>query len=129
MNDTSPIDPRRRAQGLETYRQVYGDEAIVLDEGQSDFFDLMLSHLFAEVWSRPGLPVGLRRLLVIGVLAAQHRFDPLGIQFDRALAEQELTVAQLREVVIQLIPYVGYPVSADLYRVSESSIARYEAGR
>ncbi len=127
MTDPPPVEPERRARGLDTYREVYGADAVTLEAGQSDFFDLMLSHLFAEVWSRPGLGIGVRRLLVIGVLAAQQRFDPLGIQFDRALATGELTVEQVREVVIQLVPYVGYPTSNDLYRVSETSIASHQA--
>ncbi len=129
MSDSSPSGDERRQRGLETYRRVYGEDAFVMDEGRADFFDLMLSHLFGEVWSRPGLSTPVRRLLVIGVLAAQHRFEPLGLQFDRALAEEELDVDQLREVVIQLVPYVGYPVASDLYRVSETSIARHRAAR
>ena len=64
---------------------------------------------------------------MIGVLAAEQRFDPLGIQFDRALATGELTAEQVREVVIQLVPYVGYPSSNDLYRVSETAIATHRA--
>ncbi len=134
MNDESLAagsdDPEadRRARGLDMYRRVYGEDAVVLEEGQSDFFDLMMSHLFGEVWSRPALPVESRRLLVIGVLAAQHRFDTLGIQFLRTLTTGELTVEQVREVVVQLIPYVGYPSSSDLYRVSETAIATHLTG-
>ena len=104
------------------YRAVYGDDAVVFDAGTADFFDLMIDHLFAEVWTRPGLTIDARRLLVMGVLAAQHRFDTLGLQFERALESGALTVDQVREVGIQLIPYVGYPCSGDLYRVSEAAI-------
>jgi 4-carboxymuconolactone decarboxylase len=121
---TTP-DPERRARGLAVYREVYGDDAVVLEEGQSDFFDLMMSQLFGEVWARPALPIDARRLLVMGVLAAQHRFDTLGIQFSRALATGELDAEQVREVVIHLIPYVGYPSSSDLYRVGETAIASH----
>jgi 4-carboxymuconolactone decarboxylase len=119
----------RRSRGVEVYREVYGEDAIALDPGQSDFFDLMMSHLFGEVWARPALSTEARRLLVMGVLAAQHRYDTLGIQFARTLETGELTVEQVREVVIQLIPYVGYPSSSDLYRVSEGAIAAHLAGR
>jgi 4-carboxymuconolactone decarboxylase len=124
MAESDP-DEDRRAKGLSVYRQVYGDDAIALEAGQSDFFDLMLEQLFGEVWSRPGLSISERRLLVIGVLAAQHHFTTLGVQFARALDAGELTVEQVREVVIQLIPYVGYPSSTDLYRVSEGAIATH----
>ena len=128
-DEPTGIDPARRARGLAVYREVYGDDAVVLDEGQSDFFDQMLAHLFGEVWGRPGVEIPARRLLVIGVLAAQHRYEQLGIQFRRALDTAELDIAQVREVVIQLIQYVGYPSSSDLYRVSETAIAQYKAAQ
>lgn len=116
----------RRERGVAKYREVYGDEAFVMEAGQSDFFDIMMEQLFGEVWSRPGLAIDARRLLVMGVLAAQHRFDTLGIQFGRTLGNGELTEEQVREVVIHLIPYVGYPSSSDLYRVSEAAIAAHK---
>ena len=124
--DTRPVDDdERRALGLDVYRQVYGDDAVIFEPGQADFFDLMMGHLFGEVWARPALAIDARRLLVMGVLAAQHRFDILGLQFSRTLANGELSVEQVREVAIQLIPYIGYPSSGDLYRVSETAIATH----
>jgi 4-carboxymuconolactone decarboxylase len=117
----------RRARGAATYRAVYGDDAVVIPPGASDFFDLMIDQLFAEVWSRPALDIPTRRLLVMGVLAAQHRFDVLQLQFRRALDAGELTVEQVREVVIQLVPYVGYPSSGDLFRIGETAVAEHLA--
>ncbi len=75
------------------------------------------------MWTRPGLEIDQRRLLVMGVLAAQAKWDTLQIQFARALTTGDLDVEQVREVVIHLIPYVGYPSSSDLFRVSETAIA------
>jgi 4-carboxymuconolactone decarboxylase len=118
-----------RARGAEVYRAVYGDDATVFDEGAADFFDLMISHLFGEVWARPALSIAERRLLEMGVVAAQHHFDILGRQFARALETGELTPAQVREAVIHLIPYVGYPSSGDLYRVGEDAIAAHDDTR
>jgi 4-carboxymuconolactone decarboxylase len=131
MDDhTEPEDlVARRTRGLAKYREVYGDDAFVFAAGESDFFDLMLTQLFGEVWSRPALEVSQRRLLVMGVLAAQRAFDTLGIQLSRALDTGEMTVEQVRETAIHLIPYVGYPSSSELYRVSESSIATFEKAR
>ena len=122
---TDAIDPERRAQGLRRYLEVYGDDAVTFEEGQADFFDLMMAQLFAEVWTRPALDIGPRRLVVMGVLAAQHHFDVLGRQFERALDTGELTVDQVREIALHLIPYVGYPSSGELYRVSETAIAAH----
>jgi 4-carboxymuconolactone decarboxylase len=123
MDEIPAIDDERAARGRARYREVYGDDAVMLPPGASDFFDLMMGQLFAEVWSRPGLDTAQRRLLVMGVLAAQGRFDTLAIQFERTLATGELTAEQVRETVIHLIPYVGYPSSGELFRVSETAIA------
>ena len=115
------------ARGVEKYREIYGPDLPLADHGSSDFFDLMIGHLFGEVWTGEALDVPTRRLLVMGVLAAQHEFDTLGIQFTNALRTGELNVQQIREVVIQLIPYVGYPSSGSLFRVSETAIATFES--
>ena len=122
------VQARRLERGKEVYREVYGEDAVTMEPGASDFFDLMMGQLFAEVWSRPALEIPDRRLLVMGVLAAQHRFDTLQIQFTRALDAGELSPEQIREVVIQLVPYVGYPSSGDLFRVSETAIAEHHQG-
>ncbi|CAB4600718.1 unannotated protein [freshwater metagenome] len=87
----------------------------------------MIGHLFGDVWTGEALDVPTRRLLVMGVLAAQHEFDTLGIQFSNALRTGELSAEQVREVVVQLIPYVGYPSSGSLFRVSETAISNFEA--
>ncbi len=117
----------RWTQGIATYKAVYGEGAVAFPRGQVPMFDLMIEQLFAEIWSRTALAIPQRRLLAIGVLAAQGKFDVITLQFERALRTGELTVEQVREVVIHLVAYVGYPSSSDLLRVSESAIASVAA--
>ncbi len=119
---SDPAD--RRARGLATFREVYGD-SVEAPPG-ADFFDLLIiDQQFAEVWSRPALSIPARRLLVMGVLAATGRFDILRTQFARALETGELTAEQVREVVIHLIGYVGTPASGDLFQAGEAAIAAH----
>ena len=129
MTEEAMYETDRRDRGVAKYHEVYGDDAFTMPEGQADFFDLMMKQLFGEVWSRPALSIESRRLLVMGVLAAQQRFDVLGIQLARCLETGELSEEQVREVAIQLIPYVGYPSSGDLFRVTEVAIAEFGKGR
>jgi alkylhydroperoxidase/carboxymuconolactone decarboxylase family protein YurZ len=116
------------------YRQVYGDDAPLPPPGDDlTFFELLvIDQQFAEVWSREALPIPLRRLLTIGVLAAQGRFDIVQFQFERTLATDELSPEQVREAVIHLITYVGTPSSGGLHQAGERAIeahaARLEAG-
>jgi 4-carboxymuconolactone decarboxylase len=117
-------DSERRAKGEETARRVYG-ELPLLPEGHA-YGDALVEQLFAEVWARPALDIPSRRLLVMGVLAAQGRFEPLGIQFRRCLATGELTPEQLDEVVLHLTHYVGWGMSQPI--VAEAETAKYEHG-
>ena len=57
--------------------EVYGWE---MSDGAGDFFGYTADHLFGDIWNRPGLADRDRRLLLIGMLAAQDRADVLGIQ-------------------------------------------------
>ena len=110
--------------GIARYREVYGDDAFAYDKGQAGHFDVLIEHLFDGVWNREGLSVVERRLVTMGVLAAQHHFDTLGMQFERAMATGELDERQVRELVIHLSAYIGYPSSSPLVAAGEGAIAR-----
>ncbi len=109
------------------YRTVYGEDATGWPRGESAMFDVMIEQLFAEIWTRPGLDIPPRRLITLGVLAAQAEYDVLELQFLRALNTGELTAHQVREIVIHLIAYVGYPSSGALLRAGESALEAFSA--
>ena len=112
-----------RAAGMAKMREVYGfsvDPAGV----PGRYTDLTVDHLFGTVWTDDTLELRQRRLLTIGVLAAQDKPDLLELQFDAALERGELTVAQVREVVVHLTYYVGWPISVAINAAAEKVIAR-----
>lgn len=113
--------PPQRRRGLEKMEQVYGFE---MTDGEGDFFALTADHLFGEIWQRPGLSDRDRRLLLIGMLAGQGADDVLGIQVPAALANGELDEEALREIVVFLSHYAGWPQGARLNSVVESAIAK-----
>jgi 4-carboxymuconolactone decarboxylase len=121
MTPTGP-DAERWERGIARYHEVYGDDMVTFPRGQFEFFDLMIEHLFAEVWTRPALSIPQRRLLIIGAIAALGRFDVLQIQLERALASGELDADQVREIVVQLAYYVGYPNSGGMIQAAEGAI-------
>ena len=118
-------DSDRRARGFEKFNEVYGGTLPAPPEGAMAFFDLMLEQLFAEVWTRPGLSQRDRRLLIMGVIAAMGERDTFGIQVRAALRNEELTPEAVREVVIQLAPYAGYPRVAGLLGEVEKAIQEH----
>jgi 4-carboxymuconolactone decarboxylase len=113
----------KRQRGLEMMRQVYGWE---VSDGPGDFFGVTVDHLFAEIWTRPGLTLRDRRLLLIGALAAQGLDDVLGIQIPAALGNGELTPEELREIGIFLTHYIGWPLGARLSIQIDTLIAGHE---
>jgi 4-carboxymuconolactone decarboxylase len=114
-------DPERRRIGLELMGQVYGWE---MTDGTGDFFGMTAEHLFAEVWSRPGLTIRDRRLLLIGLLVGRGLHDVLGIQLEAALGNEELDDEALREIVILMSHYAGWPDGAKMNSQVEELIAK-----
>lgn len=118
-------DSKRRARGAEAMKEVYAGDVAVPPEGASGFVDVMLEQLFAEVWTREGLSIRDRRLLVMGVIAALGEAGPWRIQVRAALKNGELTADQVREVLIHLAQYTGYPRAAGLIGPTEEVIQQH----
>ncbi|MFL5843526.1 MAG: carboxymuconolactone decarboxylase family protein [Solirubrobacteraceae bacterium] len=117
----------RRERGLKTLGDVYAVDLGITGE-QGPFEELTVDHLFADVWNRPGLDIGERRLLIIGVIAALGRDDLAELQFFSALEREELTPAQVEEAVLHLTHYVGWPLGSGLNRAAQRAIARHRDG-
>jgi 4-carboxymuconolactone decarboxylase len=113
-------DPRQR--GLDKMSEVYGWE---VKDGPGDFFGLTVEHLFAEIWTRPGLTLRDRRLLLLGLLVGQGLQDVADIQIDAALRRGELTPEELREIAIFLTHYAGWPKGARLSMQTEKLIGEH----
>lgn len=113
--------PEVRRRGLEKMEQVYGFE---MTDGTGDFFAYTADHLFADIWNRPGLSDRDRRLLLIGLLAGSNQHDVLTIQIPAALAAGELDEQQLREIVILLCHYAGWPSGSRVNQIVEETIAK-----
>ena len=101
--------------------QIYGFE---MNDMEGDFFRYTAEHLFGDIWQRPGLSNRDRRLLLIGMLAGQGAHDVLSIQIPAAYQSGELDAAALREVVIMLSHYAGWPVGARLNSLVEDTLAK-----
>jgi 4-carboxymuconolactone decarboxylase len=117
------VGNERRERGAEMMKKVYAGDVVVPPEGAMPFADIMLEQVFSEVWTRPALSVRDRRLLIMGVIACMGESMTWGIQAKAALKNGELTPDQLREALIQLAQYAGYPRAAGLIAVTEKTIA------
>ena len=118
---SAPAD--ERAAGIAKMQEVYGF-SVDPDMLPGRYAAITVDHLFGTVWTDDTISLVQRRLLTIGVLAALDKTALLEIQFDAALERAELTPEQVREVVVHLTHYIGWPLSTDLNAVAEKVIRR-----
>ena len=114
--------------GRKTMDAVYGSGfSESLPQDLNPMLADTVDHLFGEVWSRPGLSIRDRRLLVMGATAALGRADLIEIQARGALANQELSPGELREAVLQLHYYVGWGNGTQVHLGIEAAIDQHAA--
>jgi 4-carboxymuconolactone decarboxylase len=114
--------------GLKTMDAVYGPGfSKSMPEVSNPMLDDTIDHLFGEIWSRPGLSIRDRRLLVIGATAALGRADLIEIQARGALQNDELSPGELREAVLQLHYYVGWGNGTQVNQGVEAAINEHGA--
>lgn len=118
--------PGARRRGLEKMEHVYGFE---MSDGDGDFFRYTVEHLFGDIWQRPGLSDRDRRLLLIGLLVGSNQHDVLNIQIPAAHSSGELDDEALRELVIMVCHYAGWPHGARLNSLVEDTIGKAERAR
>lgn len=112
----------RWKRGAEMIAKVYAGDVVTPPRGAMPFSDLMLEQLFAEIWTREELSVKERRLVIMGIIAGMGEKDTFKIQAKSSLKNGELTAEQLREVVITVAQYAGYPRAAGILLPTEEAI-------
>ena len=118
-------ESNRRDRGLAKFNEVYAGDLPAPPAGQLAFFDVMLEQLFGEVWTRAELSQRDRRLVTMGVIAALGERDTFCIQVRAAIKNGELTPTQVREMLIHLAQYAGYPRAAGLLGAVEKVLAEF----
>lgn len=114
----------RQERGLEMRRKLLGDTWVdaAMDRAEAhplgpEFQRMVNSHLFGEIWTRPGAPLRTRLIVVITVLAMRGQARELG-NYIRAALDDGMAVHELREVLLQLTAYGGYPVGQGAFSVA-----------
>ena len=126
-------DEQRRAAGMAKRRQVLGDAHVdraiaATTPLTAEFQDLITRYAWGEIWTRPGLDLHSRRVLVVGTMIALGRWEELRMHARTALASGALTVDELKEIVLQQAVYCGVPAAnhalAELAGVVAEATAR-----
>ena len=100
-----------RRKGLEKMNEVYAWE---MPDVPGEFFALTVEHLFGRIWTRPGLSMRDRRMMLVAVLTTLGQEELLEVQVNAVLQNGEMTREELREMAIFLTHYVGFPLGSKL---------------
>ena len=108
-----------RRKGLDKMNEVYGWQ---MPDLPGDYFALTADHLFADIWSRPGLSMRDKRIMTLSVVTALGLPDLAEIQINAALQNAELSADELREMAIFITHYVGFPLGSTFNNVVEKVV-------
>jgi 4-carboxymuconolactone decarboxylase len=109
-------EKERHAAGTAVRRQVLGNAHVDRASAQTtsltaEFQDLIARYAWGEIWTRPGLDIRTRRILVLGTLIALGRFEEFHMHARAALNEGGFTEEDLKEIVLQQAIYCGVPAA------------------
>jgi 4-carboxymuconolactone decarboxylase len=114
--------PDSHAAGTSARRKVLGDahvdRAIASTTSLTEEFQSLITrYAWGEIWTRPGLDVRTRRVLVIGTLVALSQWEELAMHVRAALASGDLSANDVKEIVLQQAIYCGVPAANAAFRV------------
>ena len=115
-------DSERWDLGEKTIKDVYAGDVITPPRGTMTFTDIMLEQLFAELWTRDTLSMRDKRILLLGIIAEKGEPATFKIQAKASLKRGEMTPDELRELLLFIAPYAGYPRAAALVTSIEEAI-------
>ncbi|MGB6935555.1 MAG: carboxymuconolactone decarboxylase family protein [Xanthobacteraceae bacterium] len=115
--------------GLKLRIEMFGREAV--DKRMSAFgeFGKPLQHIinayaYGDVWSRTALPLPIKSLVMIAMLAAVGHDKELAVHINGAL-KNGCTPAQIQEVLLLLALYCGIPAANEAHQIATDILRKH----
>ena len=115
MRNATPTRDRY-ARGRDKLAQVDGSAGEAVVDSLGDLGRHIVEYAFGDVYTRPGLSLRDRELAAVAMLAAKGGCEPQLDVHLHAARNVGLTIEQLREVLIQVAPYAGFPAAINAMR-------------
>lgn len=127
QGDPGFSDKDRHERGMSVRRAVLSDEHVDRSianttELTADFQDFITRVAWGDIWSRPGLDRRSRSIAVLTSLIAHGHHEELAMHL-RAARRNGLTVAEIREVILQSAIYSGVPAANTAFRIAGEVLA------
>lgn len=117
--------------GLALRRAVLGKEHVERSlTAATDFTrplqELVTEYCWGAIWTRDGISRKTRSLLNIAMLTALNRPHELELHI-RASFNNDVTVDEIQEVLLQAAVYCGVPAALDAFRIAQKVIDQRKA--
>ena len=129
-NSGSGGDPLEK--GFAIRRAVLGNEHVDraiagTNDLNREFQDLITRYAWGTVWTRPGLDIRTRRLLVLAITAALGRHEEFRMHLKAGL-RAGLELSDIKEVLLQTAIYAGVPAANTAFQIArEETEAKKES--
>lgn len=115
-----------RAAGMAVRRNVLGDAHVdraiaAATDFTSEFQQLITEYAWGGIWTRPGLDPRARSLITLTALVARGHHEELILHI-RAARRNGLTVAELKELLLQTAIYCGVPDANTAFRIAQETL-------
>jgi 4-carboxymuconolactone decarboxylase len=123
-------DDERREAGERMRRQVLSDAYVDRRRAGTTSFnrdleDVITRFAWGEVWSRPGLDLKTRSVIVMVIAASRSQWDEFRVHVRGAL-NNGMTRDEIKEVLIHAGAYGGLPVARTGFREAEAVFAEID---
>jgi len=120
-------DAERVKRGEDLLEQYFGRRPDVRKSPLGeDFYAVTVGNVFGDVWSRPGLELRERSMITLAALIALGRSEEFKIHLRGAL-NTGVSREQIREMIIHLAHYGGWPVAVGSMRAADEVFAEVDA--
>jgi 3-oxoadipate enol-lactonase/4-carboxymuconolactone decarboxylase len=118
LHDVSAPAERGMRMRREVLGEAHVDRAVASTTPLTeDFQDLITGYAWGTIWTRPGLDIRMRRLLVLAVTASLGRWEEFRLHVTSGLA-RELELCDLEEVLLQTAIYAGVPAANTGFKIA-----------
>jgi 4-carboxymuconolactone decarboxylase len=105
------MSSERYERGRERLAEVDGDVGEAVVDSLGDLGRYIVEFAFGDVYRRPGLSLRDRELITVAMLAAMGGCEPQLDVHLRGALNAGITADELREVMIHVAPYAGFPAA------------------
>ncbi len=119
------------ARGLEVMREVNGPMAQAMlervGEISPEFGELLVKHVFGEVYTRPGLDYKQRQFATVAALAAMGNAQPQLMMHMNGALNSGCSRAEIVELMIHISVYAGFPAAMNGLFAAKELFAQRDA--